>query len=76
MTLNVYIGMILIIVVIIAKVVWDEIQFRHYDYREKERTGQSDRPENKIDINKDDWIEDYEYDPETKSFKHINKRRW
>lgn len=69
MPLKVYIGMILIIITIIVKIIWDEIQFRHYDYRELERTGKTDRPDSQPK-NKDEWIEDYIYDPETKSFKH------
>lgn len=65
-----------------AVIIWCKVlEFYHYDYRKKERTGESNRPGNDYSIStgnslpdccKDDYdpvIDEWVYDPETKSFK-------
>ena len=57
-----------ILLVLVALVYWPIIKFHRYDYRTSERTGKDERPEPRN--TEDDWIQEWEYDPETKSFKH------
>ena len=60
-------------------IVWARIlEFHHYDYRKKEREERKTEMPGRTDeyyndglptIENDDWIDEWYYDPETKSFK-------
>lgn len=73
-------ALIVLLLLLIAVIkIWSEIfKFHHYDYRQSERTGLRDRPDSKPinyndelpSIETDDWIDEWYYDQETKSFKH------
>ena len=77
--------LLILLIIAVVKIWSEIFRFYHYDYREYERTGLRDRPDSKpIKFNDespsyendglpymetDDWIDDWYYDPETKSFK-------
>lgn len=69
-----YIAIVILLIIGIVIVYWNIIKFHQYDYRESERTGLRDRPDSKPK-DKDEWVNDYTYDPETKRFIHKTQNR-
>ena len=78
MPLEAYFTLIALLILGIIIVYWKIIKFHQYDYRENERNDLNQLPETKPENpnddklperETDDWLDEWYYDQETKSFK-------